>query len=115
MTPTKRYIALDVFRGMTICLMIIVNTPGNHLTTFAPLQHAAWNGFTPADLVFPSFLFAVGNALCFAMQKWATMTQAQVLAKIARRTLLLFLLGFLLYWFPFVEYGEGGHIVLKSF
>ena len=103
MTPTKRYIALDVFRGMTICLMIIVNTPGNRLTIFAPLQHAAWNGFTPADLVFPSFLFAVGNALCFAMQKWATMTQAQVLVKIGSRTLLLFLLGYLLYWFPFIE------------
>jgi predicted acyltransferase len=115
MTPTKRYIALDVFRGMTICLMIIVNTPGNHLTTFAPLQHAAWNGFTPADLVFPSFLFAVGNALCFAMQKWATMTQTQVLAKIGRRALVLFLLGYLLYWFPFIEYGADGHIALKSF
>lgn len=115
MTPNNRYIALDVFRGMTICLMIIVNTPGNHLTTFAPLLHADWNGFTPADLVFPSFLFAVGNALSFAMQKWTTMTQAQVLGKIGKRTLLLFLLGYLLYWFPFIKFGEGGHIVLKPF
>ena len=114
MIPTNRYIALDVFRGLTICLMIIVNTPGNHDTIYAPLQHAAWHGFTPADLVYPSFLFAVGNALCFAVAKWANMTQGQVLAKIFKRSLLLFLLGFLLYWFPFVQWGESG-IVFKSF
>ncbi len=45
----ERFLALDVFRGMTICLMIIVNTPGNGATTFAPLEHAHWNGFTPTD------------------------------------------------------------------
>ena len=115
MTLNNRYTALDVFRGMTICFMIIVNTPGNHLTTFAPLLHAEWDGFTPTDLVYPSFLFAVGNALCFAAQKWANLTQAHVLAKIARRTLLLFLLGYLLYWFPFIKYDLGGHIMLKPF
>ncbi|OQP68022.1 acyltransferase family protein [Niastella populi] len=114
MMATNRFIALDVFRGLTICLMIIVNTPGNHDTIYAPLQHAAWHGFTPADLVYPSFLFAVGNALCFAAEKWAKMTQAQVLVKIFKRSLLLFLLGFLLYWFPFVQRGESG-IVFKSF
>jgi predicted acyltransferase len=100
---------------MIICLMIIVNTPGNHQTTYASLQHAAWNGFTLADLVFPSFLFAVGNAMYFAMQKWTTLTQPQVLAKIGKRTLLLFLLGYLLYWFPFIQYGAEGHIALKPF
>jgi predicted acyltransferase len=114
MTPTNRYIALDVFRGLTICLMIIVNTPGNHDTIYAPLQHAAWHGFTPADLVYPSFLFAVGNALCFAVKKWDSMTQSQVLTKIFKRSLLLFILGFLLYWFPFVQKGESG-IIFKSF
>src|SRR4051812_31709255 len=109
MSLNNRYTALDVFRGMTICFMIIVNTAGNHLTSFAPLLHAEWDGFTPTDLVFPSFLFAVGNALCFAAQKWANLTPAQVLAKIARRTLLLFLLGYLLYWFPFIKYDIDGH------
>ena len=67
MNAPARYLALDVFRGLTICLMIIVNTPGNGATTFAPLNHANWHGFTPTDLVFPSFLFAVGNALSFVM------------------------------------------------
>jgi len=114
MTQPNRYIALDVFRGMTICLMIIVNTPGNHDATYGWLQHAYWNGFTPADLVFPSFLFAVGNALCFAAQKWESMTQAQVLTKIIKRTGLLFLLGFLLYWFPFFKTGADGHWAVKT-
>jgi predicted acyltransferase len=115
MIPNNRFISLDVFRGLIICLMIIVNTPGSHDTNFVQLQHAAWNGFTLADLVFPSFLFAVGNALFFSMQKWKTMTQGQVLAKIGKRTLLLFLLGYGLHWFPFVEIDAQGHLTLKSF
>jgi predicted acyltransferase len=114
-TLNPRYSALDVFRGMTICFMIIVNTPGNHPTTYAPLLHAEWNGFTPTDLVYPSFLFAVGNAMSFAMKKWANMSQAQVLVKIFKRTLLLFILGYLMYWFPFIKYDLSGHVVLKPF
>ena len=68
--PSQRFLALDIFRGMTVCFMIIVNTAGNGATTYAPLQHAQWHGFTPTDLVFPSFMFAVGNAMAFAMVKW---------------------------------------------
>ena len=56
-TTSQRFTALDVFRGMTVCLMIIVNTAGNGATTYSPLLHAHWHGFTPTDLVFPSFLF----------------------------------------------------------
>src|SRR5579862_1694300 len=82
----QRYTALDVFRGMTVCFMIIVNTPGSD-PTFSPLQHAAWHGFTPTDLVFPSFLFAVGNAMSFVMPKWNLLSQAEVLGKIFKRTL----------------------------
>ena len=111
MTAPKRFLALDVFRGMTICLMIIVNTPGNDMT-FAPLQHAKWHGFTPTDLVFPSFLFAVGNAMSFVMPKWASMSRSAILTKIFKRTALIFLLGFLMYWFPFVRYDDNHHIIL---
>lgn len=100
---TPRFTALDVFRGMTICLMIIVNTPGNYTTTYAPLLHANWHGFTPTDLVFPSFLFAIGNAMSFVMKKWANWTQSQVLWKIFKRSFIIFLLGFLMYWYPFVK------------
>lgn len=112
MSTPQRFQALDVFRGMTICFMIIVNTPGNNVT-FSPLLHAKWNGFTPTDLVFPSFLFAVGNAMSFVMAKWNTKTQAEVLTKIFKRTALIFLLGYLMYWFPFVQINENGHILLE--
>lgn len=108
MTANQRFPALDVFRGLTICLMIIVNTPGDGTLTFAPLQHAKWHGFTPTDLVFPSFLFVVGNALSFVMKKWEQQTTAAVLVKICKRTVLIFLLGYLMYWFPFVRF-ENGH------
>src|SRR3954469_18743015 len=97
-TTTQRFLALDIFRGMTVCFMIIVNTSGNGPTTYFPLEHASWNGFTPTDLVFPSFLFAVGNAMSFVMQKWNQLSQQQVLAKIFKRTVIIFLLGYLMYW-----------------
>jgi predicted acyltransferase len=108
---TQRFTVLDVFRGLTICLMIIVNTPGNGDTTFSPLLHAKWNGFTPTDLVFPSFLFAVGNALSFVMVKWATLSNKQVLLKIFKRTAIIFLLGYLMYWFPFFKRDSTNHII----
>jgi predicted acyltransferase len=107
MTSSQRFLALDVFRGMTVCFMIIVNTSGNGATTWSPLQHAAWHGFTPTDLVFPSFLFAVGNAMSFVMSRWAEKSQAEILGKIFKRTFLIFLLGYLMYWFPFVRMVDG--------
>ena len=103
-TKRNRYVALDVFRGMAIIFMIIVNSPGSWSYVFRPLQHAAWHGFTPTDLVFPSFLFAVGAALSFSMNKWADWSNTEVLAKILKRTVLLFLIGYLMYWFPFFFY-----------
>ncbi len=63
----ERLRALDVFRGATIALMILVNNPGNWSKTYAPLLHAEWHGCTPTDLVFPFFLFIVGVAIPFAL------------------------------------------------
>jgi predicted acyltransferase len=103
-----RFLALDVLRGMTVCFMIIVNTPGSGASPFSPLHHASWHGFTPTDLVYPSFLFVVGNAMAFAMGKFSTMTNAQVVAKILKRTFIIFLLGYLMYWFPFFRHGADG-------
>jgi predicted acyltransferase len=97
----SRFLSLDVFRGMTICFMIIVNTPGSGATPFAPLLHAKWHGFTPTDLVFPSFLFAVGNAMSFSMKNNTS------ILRIIKRTVLIFLLGYLMYWFPFFEINNG--------
>ena len=113
-TASSRSLALDIFRGMTVCFMIIVNTPGSETYTYSPLRHAAWLGFTPTDLVFPSFLFAVGNAMSFAMKKFSTMPQAAVLGKIFKRTFIIFLLGFLMYWFPFFHQADG-HWVFNPF
>src|SRR5665213_22061 len=112
--PKQRFLALDVFRGMTICFMIIVNTSGSQFT-YSPLEHAHWYGFTPTNLVFPSFLFAVGNAMSFVMSRWETLNQSQVLAKIFKRTFIIFLCGFLLYWFPFFQFNEAHHLVLSPF
>ena len=106
----QRFLSLDVFRGMTICFMIIVNTPGSGATPFAPLEHAAWHGFTPTDLVFPSFLFAVGNAMSFSLEKYKQISDAAFFKKVIRRTLLIFLLGYLMYWFPFFRLDDAGHI-----
>lgn len=105
-TKRNRYGALDVFRGMTIIFMIIVNSPGSWSHVYGPLQHAAWHGFTPTDLVFPSFLFAVGAALSFTMKQWKNWSPSVVWAKILKRTALLFLFGYLMYWFPFFKLGQ---------
>jgi len=103
-----RYVALDVFRGMTICFMIIVNSPGTWDIAYGPLLHAPWHGFTPTDLVFPSFLFAVGNAMAFTMHKFDNQSEGVFWSKVLKRTFLIFLLGFLMYWFPFFRQGDSG-------
>lgn len=108
-TEVQRFTALDVFRGMTICFMIIVNMAGSESGAFAPLHHAKWNGFTPTDLVFPSFMFAVGNAMSFVMKRWGTYPASKVLGKIFKRALIIFLLGYLMYWFPFVHKDDAGN------
>ena len=114
-TTSQRFTALDVFRGMTVCFMIIVNTAGNGVTTYSPLLHASWHGFTPTDLVFPSFLFAVGNAMSFVMPKWNNLPQGKVVWKILKRTIIIFLLGYLMYWFPFVKWDAAGQLVFAPF
>jgi predicted acyltransferase len=107
---SQRFLSLDVFRGMTICFMIIVNTPGSGASPFAPLEHAEWHGFTPTDLVFPSFLFAVGNAMSFSLGRYKEISNAAFFKKIIKRTLLIFLIGYLMYWFPFFRIDNSGHI-----
>ena len=106
-STSVRFPSLDVFRGMTIAGMILVNTPGSWEYVYPPLRHAAWNGCTPTDLVFPFFLFAVGNALSFSMPKYQALGNDKVLQKIFTRTLLIFLIGLFLNWFPFVRWSEG--------
>jgi predicted acyltransferase len=114
LAAVKRFTALDVLRGMTVCFMIIVNSPGNWGTTWAPLLHASWNGFTPTDLVFPTFLFVVGNALSFVKDKWQGLATSALFTKIFKRTLLIFLLGYLMYWFPFFHWTDTGALAFNA-
>lgn len=109
----ERYLALDVLRGLTIALMVLVNTPGSWSTIYAPFRHAAWHGFTITDLVFPSFLFVVGNAMSFSMRKFEVQPDSVFLKKVLKRTLLIFFIGLFLSAFPFV-YRSGGELVFKD-
>ncbi|MCE3261735.1 MAG: hypothetical protein K0R43_814 [Pseudoduganella sp.] len=95
-----RYPSLDVLRGLTVALMIIVNTPGSWSHVYAPLLHAPWHGFTPTDWVFPAFLFVVGNALAFTLPRYAGMGSRAVLAKIGQRSATIVALGLMLCLLP---------------
>ena len=98
----QRLYSLDVFRGATVCLMILVNNPGSWSYIYAPLEHAPWHGLTPTDLVFPFFLFAVGNALAMVMPRFEQGTPGQFWKKLLKRTALIFLIGLFLNWWPFL-------------
>jgi len=93
--------SLDVFRGLTIAGMIVVNTPGNE-SPYAPLEHADWHGCTPTDLVFPFFLFIVGTAIVFALarRKDEGGPRRELILGILRRTAVLFGLGLFLNAIP---------------
>jgi predicted acyltransferase len=108
----QRYYSLDVFRGATVALMILVNNPGDWSHVFAPLKHAPWHGCTPTDLVFPFFLFAVGNALSFVLPRLETAGTSATLIKIGKRTLLIFAIGLFLNWSPFIKW-SGDLLVFK--
>jgi predicted acyltransferase len=110
--PATRFLSLDVFRGLAVALMIVVNTPGPGAHPFPWLVHARWFGFTGADWVFPSFLFAVGCSMAFAFAQRPT--AGAFALKVLRRAALIFLLGFLMYWYPFVH-REGGAWALSPF
>lgn len=97
---TKRLIALDVLRGLTISLMILVNNPGSWSYVYAPLRHSKWHGCTPTDLVFPFFLFIVGVSMWFSFKKYGTGLTKKGLLKVLKRFSVIFLLGLFLNAFP---------------
>ena len=109
----QRYLSLDVLRGMDVALMIIVNSLGSYETAWSPLLHIQWDGFTLTDLVFPTFLFVVGNSMYFSMGKYESLGNGVVLAKIFKRTATIFLLGYLMYWFPFFNISETGDLLFR--
>jgi len=99
-SASGRLMSLDVFRGMTVAFMIIVNTPGTWSHVFAPLRHASWHGCTPTDLVFPSFLFISGVAMWYSLRKYNFEFSGPALFRILRRVALIFIVGLFLNIFP---------------
>ena len=102
MKSNNRLLSLDTFRGMTIAAMILVNTPGSWSHVYAPLKHAEWHGWTPTDLIFPFFLFIVGVAMTFSIQtRIGVDFKSDIYKKVVKRSVILFLLGLLLHFYPF--------------
>jgi predicted acyltransferase len=111
----QRFFSLDVFRGATVALMIMVNNPGSWEHIYAPLDHAEWHGCTPTDLVFPFFLFAVGNAMAFVMPKLEAAGNKAFWTKVIKRSLLIFFIGLFLNGFPFMKYDDDGNLIGKHY
>jgi predicted acyltransferase len=102
--PTReRLLSLDVFRGLTIAGMLLVNDPGSWGAIYAPLEHAEWNGWTPTDLIFPFFIFIVGITTHLSMESRRARgaTDPEIRRNILRRGIIIFLLGAFMAGFPF--------------
>lgn len=106
-TPS-RLLSLDVMRGITIAGMILVNNPGSRGSIYAPLKHAAWDGMTPTDLVFPFFMFIMGVSMFLSYKKFEFKFSKHTFIKLLRRSVLLFLIGLFLNWFSLFARGMSG-------
>ena len=104
----ERLLSLDVFRGMTVAGMLLVNDPGTWSAIFPPLEHAEWNGWTPTDLIFPFFLFIVGitTYLSLSARRARGDNDSAIVKQILRRGLIIYLLGFAMAMFPFYQWGS---------
>lgn len=102
LTRPSRLLSLDLLRGLTIAFMILVNDPGSG-DAYAPLEHAFWNGFTPTDLVFPTFLFLVGITTVFSLSSRidAGVPKSKLFLTVLRRAVLLYFAGIFVTTFPF--------------
>ena len=101
----KRLLSLDALRGITVAGMILVNNAGGKVS-YAPLQHSAWNGLTPCDLVFPFFLFIMGISTYISLNKFNFNVSLQVVTKILKRTFLILCIGWAIGWFDHVCEGD---------
>jgi predicted acyltransferase len=101
-TDSRRLVALDAFRGLTIAFMVLVNDPGDGHHVYAPLQHSEWNGWTPTDVVFPSFVWIVGVALTLSLAKRlaAGVSRGALFRRAVLRAAILYLLGLAVYAAP---------------
>ena len=103
----QRLLSLDVFRGLTVAGMLLVNNPGTWSAIFPPLEHAEWNGWTPTDLIFPFFLFIVGitTHLSLSARRARGDDDRALVKQILRRGIIIYLLGFAMAMFPFYQWG----------
>ena len=106
-TKSKRLLSLDVLRGMTVAGMILVNNGGGRYS-FEPLNHSAWNGLTPCDLVFPFFLFMVGVSIFISLSRHAG--EPGIVTKIFKRTVIMFAIGVLLHAWDMLIWGDAANI-----
>ncbi|HEY0527359.1 MAG TPA: hypothetical protein VGD02_00910 [Gemmatimonadaceae bacterium] len=113
----ERLLSLDVFRGITVAGMLLVNDPGTWSAIYPPLEHATWNGWTPTDLVFPFFLFIVGitTHLSLSARRARGADEGDIRRQILRRGAMIFLLGFLLNGFPFFTWGDVSGVTDPTF
>lgn len=105
---SNRLVSLDVFRGMTVAGMVLVNNPGTWSAIYAPLKHAEWHGITPTDYVFPFFLFIVGVAISLALGKKVETggVNREIYLKIVKRAVIIFFVGLLMAAFPLFDYAK---------
>jgi len=96
-----RLVSIDIFRGLTVAFMIIVNNPGSWDYVYSPLEHSKWNGCTPTDLVFPFFLFIVGMSTWYSLKKYGSEINSDSFLRILRRTITIFAVGLFLAIFPY--------------
>ncbi|MBD5249006.1 MAG: DUF5009 domain-containing protein [Barnesiella sp.] len=112
---SNRLLALDILRGITIAGMILVNNPGSWGHIYAPLEHASWNGLTPTDLVFPFFMFIMGVSTFISLRKFEFKPTWPTIAKILRRTVVIFFIGLAIAWLGLFLRGIGsGLAVLEA-
>src|SRR5689334_21324093 len=108
MIQPNRLIALDALRGFTIAAMVLVNFPGSWGFVYEPLEHAAWNGITPTDFIYPFFLFIVGVSIVLAVSKrlGPETSKAALYKKIVIRSLKIFAVGVFLSLIPYFNFAE---------
>jgi len=112
----NRLLSLDVFRGMTIAGMVLVNNPGTWSAIYSPLAHAEWHGATPTDFVFPFFLFIVGVSITLALGKRVETGAISrgIYLKVFKRAIVIFALGLFLATFPFYNFAKGAWLDIST-
>jgi predicted acyltransferase len=117
MNTRERLLALDVFRGMTVAGMLLVNNPGSWGAIYPPLAHATWHGWTPTDLIFPFFLFIVGitTHLSLSARRARGDDTAVLVRQVIRRGALIFACGLFLTWFPGWTYTPSAELADATF